>query len=94
MRGATPRELQAELLALLGRRAVRTMEAVLDPSSRVLFWDTPFGFEATGDTFPKTADLGPGLFGPKEDRLYFDATNFSWFAVFYPGGQMRVALLA
>ena len=27
------------------------------------------------------------------DRLYFDATNFSWFAVFYPGGQMRIGML-
>ncbi len=72
----------------------RTMEAVLDPSSRILFWDTAFGFEATGETFLKTSDIVLGLFGSKEDRLYFDATNFSWFAVFYPGGQMRVTLLA
>ncbi len=71
----------------------RTMEAILDPAARVMFWDTSFGFEATGETFLRTADLVLGLFGPKEDRLYFDATGFSWFAVFYPGGQMRVALL-
>lgn len=71
----------------------RTMEAVLDPASRVLLWDTSFGFEASGETFLKTADLVLGLFGPKDDRVYFDATNFSWYAVFYPGGQMRVGLL-
>jgi hypothetical protein len=34
-----------------------------------------------------------GAFGAKGDRLYFDATAFTWFAVFYPGGQMRVCLL-
>ena len=71
----------------------RTMEAILDPAARVMFWDTAFGFEATGETFLKTADIVLGLFGAKEDRLYFDAANFSWFAVFYPGGQMRAALL-
>jgi hypothetical protein len=72
----------------------RTMEAILDPAGRVMFWDTAFGFEATGETFLKTADIVLGLFGSKEDRLYFDATNFSWFAVFYPGGQMKAVLLA
>lgn len=71
----------------------RTMEAILDPAARVLFWDTSFGFEATGETFLRTADMVLGLFGAKEDRLYFDAVNFSWFAVFYSGGQMRVGLL-
>ncbi len=71
----------------------RTMEALLDPAGRVLFWDGAFGFEAKGETLLKTADLVLGLFGAKEDRLYFDAANFSWFAVFYPGGQMRVGVL-
>ena len=71
----------------------RTMEAILDPKARVMFWDTSFGFEGSGETFLKTADFVLGLFGAKGDRLYFDATNFSWFAVFYPGGQMRVGLL-
>jgi len=71
----------------------RTMEAILDPKGRVMFWDTSFGFEGTGETFLKTADFVLGLFGAKGDRLYFDATNFSWFAVFYPGGQMRIGML-
>lgn len=72
----------------------RTMEAILEPGAPVFFWDTSFGFEATGETFIKTADLVLGLFGAKEDRLYFDAANFSWYAVFYPGGQMRIGLLS
>jgi hypothetical protein len=71
----------------------RTMEAILDPAGRVLFWDGAFGFESKGETILKTADLVLGLFGAKDDRLFFDADAFSWFAVFYPGGQMRVGLL-
>jgi hypothetical protein len=71
----------------------RTMEAILDPKGRVMFWDTSFGFEGSGETFLQTADFVLGLFGAKGDRLYFDATNFSWFAVFYPGGQMRIGML-
>lgn len=71
----------------------RTMEAILDPKGRVMFWDGSFGFEATGQIFMATAEMVLGAFGAKADRLYFDATNYSWFAVFYPGGQMRVGLL-
>ena len=71
----------------------RTMEAVLDPKGRVMFWDGSFGFESTGSVFLATAELILGMFGAKADRLYFDATNFSWFLVLYPGGQMRVGLL-
>ena len=72
----------------------RTMEAILDPKSRVMFWDTAFGFEGTGKTFLDTADFVLGMFGSKGDRLYFDATNFTWFAVFYPGGQCRIGMLS
>jgi hypothetical protein len=72
----------------------RTMEAILDPAGRVMFWDAAFGFEAKGECILRTADLVLGLFGAKEDRLFFDADAFSWFAVFYPGGQMRVGLLS
>jgi hypothetical protein len=72
----------------------RTMEAILDPKSRVMFWDGSFGFEATGQIFLATAEMVLGAFGSKADRLYFDATNFAWFVVFYPGGQMRVGLLS
>jgi hypothetical protein len=71
----------------------RTMEAILDPAGRVMYWDSAFGFEGKGELVLRTADLVLGLFGSKEDRLYFDAANFSWFAVFYPGGQMRVGML-
>ncbi len=71
----------------------RTMEAILDPKGRVMFWDGSFGFEATGQTFLATSEMVLGQFGAKSDRLYFDATNFSWFVCFYPGGQMRVGLL-
>ena len=46
-----------------------------------------------GQIFLATAELILGMFGAKFDRLYFDATNFAWFVVFYPGGQMRVGLL-
>jgi hypothetical protein len=71
----------------------RTMDALVDPQGKVMFWDTAFGFEASGETFLKTSDLILGMFGAKQDRLYFDATGFSWFVVFYPAGQMRVGLL-
>ena len=71
----------------------RTMEAILDPKGKVLFWDGAFGFEGSGETFLKTADMILGAFGAKGDRLYFDSAAFTWFAVFYPGGQMRVCLL-
>jgi len=72
----------------------RTMEAIVDPASPVLFWDTSFGFESTGESFVKNADFVLGLFGARGDRLYFDAAEFSWFVACYPGGQMRVGLLA
>ena len=72
----------------------RTMEAILDPKGRVMFWDGSFGFETTGAVFLATAELILGMFGAKADRLYVDAVNFSWFVVFYPGGQMRVGLLS
>src|SRR6185295_3764822 len=71
----------------------RTMEAILDVKSRVMFWDGSFGFEATGQIFLATSEMILGQFGAKMDRLYFDATNFTWFVAFYPGGQMRVGLL-
>jgi hypothetical protein len=71
----------------------RTMEAMIDPKCRVMFWDGSFGFEATGQIFMATSELILGAFGAKFDRLYFDATNFSWFVVFYPGGQMRVGMV-
>lgn len=72
----------------------RTMEAIIDPKGKVMFWDTSFGFEGTGQVFLRTADMILGAFGAKSDRLYFDAAGFTWFAVFYPGGQMRVCLLS
>jgi len=71
----------------------RTMDALVDPQGKVMFWDTAFGFEATGETFLRTTDMILGMFGTKQDRLYFDATAFSWFVAFYPDGQMRVGLL-
>lgn len=71
----------------------RTMEAIVDPAGKVMFWDTSFGFEGSGDTFLKTSDMILGAFGVKADRLYFDSTSFTWFAVFYPGGEMKVCML-
>jgi hypothetical protein len=71
----------------------RTMEAILDPAGRVMFWDTAWGFEATGETVLRTADFVLGLFGSKEDRLYFDARDFAWFVVVQAGGTMRAGLL-
>ena len=70
-------------LASAGALNVVIPEARIERSGPLLF---------PGRTW-KTADLVLGLFGAKEDRLHFDAANFSWFAVFYPGGQMRVGLL-
>jgi hypothetical protein len=71
----------------------RTMEAVIDLAGPVVFWDSAFGFESTGEVFLKYADFVLGLFGAKEDRLYFDAAEYSWFVVVSPGGPMRVGLL-
>jgi len=72
----------------------RTMEAIIDPKGKVMLWDTSFGFEGTGEVFLRTADMVLGAFGAKTDRLYIDATAFTWFAVFYPGGQMKVMMLS
>ena len=52
-----------------------------------------FGFEGTGETFLRTSDMILGAFGVKADRLYFDSSAFTWFAVFYPGGEMKVMML-
>ena len=39
-------------------------------------------------------DLAPeGGLGGVADRVYFDADQYTWFVVFYPGGEMRVAML-
>jgi len=72
----------------------RTMEALVQPEDPVVFWDTSFGFEATGEAFLKSSDMVLGMLGTQQDRLYFDAAQFSWYVVFYPGGQMRVGLLS
>lgn len=71
----------------------RTMEALVDPAGKVMFWDTVFGYETSGEGFMKMSEGILGMLGVKQDRLYFDATNSSWFAVFYPGGQMRIGML-
>jgi hypothetical protein len=71
----------------------RTMEAMVDPQSRVMFWDGSFGFHASGEAFLRMGDFIMGMFGAKDDRLYFDAAEFSWFVVFGLDGQMRVGML-
>ena len=71
----------------------RTLEAVVDLEGPVMFWDSSFGFETTGDQFLKMSDFVLGMFGAKDERLYFDAANFSWFVVINMGGQLRVGLL-
>lgn len=72
---------------------MRTMEAIVKPENPVMFWDTSFGFEASGESFLKSAHLVLQMLGANFDRLYFDAAEFSWFVAFYPGGQMRVGML-
>ena len=71
----------------------RTMEGLVDPKCKVMFWDSSFGYETTGDAFLKMSQNVLGMLDVKHDRLYFDADNFSWFLVLYPGGQLRVGLL-
>ena len=71
----------------------RTMEAVVDAAGPVMFWDGAFGFEATGEQFLKGSDFVLGMFGAKDDRLYFDAAEFSWYVAVNMGGSMRVGLL-
>ena len=71
----------------------RTMEAVVDLQGPVMFWDSSFGFETTGEQFLKMSDFVLGAFGAKDDRLYFDAAEFSWFVTLNTGGQLRVGLL-
>jgi len=71
----------------------RTMEAIIDPAAPVMFWDTSFGFESTGEAFLRNADFVLGLFGARSDRLYFDAAEFTWFVACYPGGQMRIGMI-
>lgn len=71
----------------------RTMEAMVDPESRVMFWDGSFGFHSSGESFLRTSEFVLGTFGAKDDRLYFDAAEFSWFVVIGLDGQMRVGML-
>ncbi len=71
----------------------RTMEALVDPAGKVMFWDSAFGYESTGDHFLKSSQLILGMLDSKNDRLYFDSDNLSWFLVIYPGGQLRVGML-
>ncbi len=72
----------------------RTLEGMVEPNSKVMFWDTAFGFESSGESFVKSADQILGMPDSKHDRVYFDATAFSWFVALYPGGQLRAAMLA
>lgn len=71
----------------------RTMEAVVDAAGPVMFWDGAFGFESTGEMFLKGSDFVLGMFGSKDDRLYFDAAGFSWYVAINAGGSMRIGLL-
>ncbi len=71
----------------------RTMEALVEPAGKVMFWDSAFGYESTGAHFLESSQSILGMLNPKHDRLYFDAENFSWFFVIYPGGQLRVGML-
>ncbi len=71
----------------------RTMEGLVDPKGKVMFWDSSFGYETTGEAFLKMSQSLLGMLDVKSDRLYYDAAGFSWFLVLYPGGQLRVGLL-
>jgi hypothetical protein len=71
----------------------RTLEGMVEPGGKVMFWDTAFGFETTGSTFVKIIDRVLNMADSKDDRLYFDCDTYSWFVAFHPGGQMRVGLL-
>jgi hypothetical protein len=71
----------------------RTMEGLVNPKGRVMFWDSCFGYETTGEAFLKMSQSVLGMLDVKHDRLYFDADEFTWFLVLYPGGQLRVGLL-
>lgn len=72
----------------------RTVEAMVDPGAPVMLWDTAFGHETTGEKFLEMSpQILSGMLDVKNDRLYFDAANFSWFVVIYPGGQVLVAAL-
>jgi hypothetical protein len=71
----------------------RTMEAILDPDARAVFWDGSFGYESTGQAVLTTADMVLGLFGAKGDRLYFDARDWSWFVCAAASGTLRAGVL-
>ncbi|MFM9469787.1 hypothetical protein ACKI1K_44280, partial [Streptomyces scabiei] len=71
----------------------RTIEAMVDPKGKVGFWDTSFGFATTGEAFLKMSPSILQMLDVKNDRLYYDAEQYAWFVVFYPGGEMRVAML-
>lgn len=89
---------QAVLEAWTGSLSIpsyeRTVEAMIDPKAKVGFWDASFGFETTGEAFVKMSPSIIQMLDTKTDRLYFDAEQYSWFVVFNPGGEMRVAMLA
>ena len=72
----------------------RTLEGLVEADSPVMFWDTNFGYESTGQSFLKGIDGIIGMLGANNDRVYFDAAGFSWFMVLYPGGEMRVGMLS
>lgn len=88
---------QAVLEAWTGSLSIpsyeRTVEAMVDPAGKVGFWDTSFGFETTGANFLKMSASIIQMLDTKTDRVYYDADQYSWFVVFYPGGEMRVAML-
>jgi hypothetical protein len=88
---------QAVLEAWTGSLSIpsyeRTVEAMIDPQGKVGFWDTAFGFETSGANFLKMSSSIIQMLNVKTDRVYFDADQYSWFVVFYPGGEMRVAML-
>ena len=88
---------QAVLEAWTGSLSIpsyeRTIEAMVDPAGKVGFWDASFGFETTGEKFLKMSSGIIQMLDAKTDRVYYDADQYTWFVVFYPGGEMRVAMI-
>ena len=65
-----------------------------DPEAIALLLDLDGNVtETSGANFLKMSPSIIQMLNVKTDRVYFDADQYTWFVVFYPGGEMRVAML-
>lgn len=66
----------------------RALAGIVNKEERVTFFDSMFGYEASGAKFIEQAERAFNMPGRKSDMLYFQDT---WYAIFHRRGELKVA---